>query len=223
MRRDLPPITSTSASDAVYQRLRDGILSGTFQPGERLVERELAQQLRVSHIPIREALKMLARDGLIQYTPFKGAQVINLTPEELQDFYEVRAVLEGFAARLAADRISPDELEELRALMKQAYELANEGNVPELARINLQFHEAIARSTRNHVLMNFLERIRNQIHFFMLQSLGVSGRPSQTLQEHEAVLGALVDRDGDRAEQAASQHVLAACRAAQAAKSPVRA
>lgn len=211
----IEPINNVSAVQAAYQQLRSAILSGNFQPGERLVERKLSAQLDVSHIPVREALKMLERDGLVKFTPFKGAQVIQLEPAELDQFYQVRAVLEGFAARLAATHITEEGIRELEALLEEADKATRERDVPEIARINVEFHRLIGMWSQNVVLMDFLDRIRSQIHFFMLQSLGTGTRPKHTHEEHRLILAALARHDPVRSEEAAVSHILSAFRTVQ--------
>ncbi len=208
----MSPINNISAGQAVYRCLRSAILSGKFVPGERLVERQLSVQLDVSHIPVREALKMLERDGLVQFTPFKGAQVIKLEPHELDQFYNVRAVLEGFAARLAATRITDEGIRELDALLNEADKASGHENVPEIARINAEFHRLIGMWAQNGVLTDFLDRIRSQIHFFMLQSLGSGNRPKHTHEEHRRILAALAQHDPAQSEEAAVSHILSALR-----------
>jgi DNA-binding GntR family transcriptional regulator len=211
----MSPINNISAGQAVYRCLRSAILSGKFVPGERLVERQLSVQLDVSHIPVREALKMLERDGLVQFTPFKGAQVIKLEPHELDQFYNVRAVLEGFAARLAAANITDEGLRELESLLDAADRADGEDKIPEVARINAEFHRLIGVWAQNGVLTDFLDRIRSQIHFFMLQSLGTGDRPKHTHEEHRRILAALAQHDPVRSEEAAVSHILSALRTIQ--------
>jgi DNA-binding GntR family transcriptional regulator len=156
MLEPLPGRKSTTRE--VYVRLRDAIVSGALAPDMRLYEQRLAADLGVSRTPVREALAMLDAEELVVSENNRGTVVRRISYEEVRETYEVRAVIEGYAARLAAARIGRGQLDGLRALdeqMKQAISGRGkpaEEQVGELGRLNADFHQAIANATENHVL-----------------------------------------------------------------------
>ena len=148
------PSTTISSSEEAYEAIRRAILDGTLRPGERIVEQRLAKMLDVSRTPVREALHKLERENLVARSG-RGMAVQTFTPEEVRDIYDLRAHIESFAARRAAERISDLEIAELRAVQDQlAAEVAREESddvewLREPARLNQQFHLLVVRAARS--------------------------------------------------------------------------
>lgn len=137
------------AVEAAYERIREGILSGAMKRGTRLREERLAEEIGVSRTPVREALRRLSSEGLVEFLPNRGARVSAWSARELEDLYEIRAMLEGHAARLAAQRITGEEiahLDDLATQMEAADDLAD------VKRLNSEFHRLIVRASRNSQL-----------------------------------------------------------------------
>src|SRR5690606_24936012 len=142
-------IPISSRAELVYEALRDDIFNNRLRPGERVSEERIAQRLKVSRTPVREALKRLHAEGLVEITPHRGAVVRDPSGEELAELCTVREVLEGLAARLAARSISDVELYTLERLINEMDAAAREDRIDDLIQYNHQFHESIWLATRN--------------------------------------------------------------------------
>ncbi|WP_182111247.1 MULTISPECIES: GntR family transcriptional regulator [unclassified Actinotalea] len=194
-------------ADTVYATLRGAILEGGLAPGSRLSVPQLAQQLAVSRSPVREAVQRLVQDGLATEEPHRGAVVAVLDPSELLPLYEVREVLEGLSARLAAERGTPEEIETLREAYDRHAEALAGGASDQHVPLDLAFHAALRAAAHNSELHTSLDRVQGKIAVAML-----GGDPAnwshQAIKEHHAILQAVVDRRPDEAEQAARAHIV---------------
>jgi DNA-binding GntR family transcriptional regulator len=201
--------------DWAADQLRSAISEGRLQPGEWLRQERLARELGVSHMPVREALKQLAAEGIVEYLPYRGMRVVEFTPEDIEDIYAVRAALEGRAARAAAQRLSPRQIDELRTLLAAMAE----SMAPELLALNRsqnrRFHELIYRASERAYLIRALDQMWSWFPTMFLDTYPVTahapvaGRDTDG-EEHEAVLAALIAGDGLLAEQLLAQHVMRA-------------
>jgi DNA-binding GntR family transcriptional regulator len=190
---------------SVYEVLRGHILDGEFPPGAPLVESALAKKLGVSRTPIREALRRLEQDTLVERV-HRGLQVRARSPAEILEIYEVRIVLEGTAARAASERytdIDRIRLRQLAASLSQRQSAASQ----ELAALNLQFHKAIWQASHNQTLIDVLERLHVHLYRYPDTTYALPGRSQSSLKEHEELMDAIFSRDGDRAAAIASQHM----------------
>ena len=140
--------------DVVFQTLRTAILKGDLKPGERLMELQLASKLGVSRTPIREAIRMLEQEGLARTIPRKGAEVAGMTEKDMEDVLQIRCVLEELAARLSCQNITDEEMRELKIAMVAFEEKTREGNVVELAKADVTFHDIIYRAADNPKLLD---------------------------------------------------------------------
>ncbi len=191
--------------EAVYRHLKDLLLSGRFAPGERLSEPLLAQDLGVSRTPVREALMRLAEEGLVELVPGKGARVKAFTPEEVEEVYGVRALLEGEAAREAALRVTPWELAELSRMLRAIDEAPRE-DYPEQMRRDLEFHRALVRLSGNRTLYRLYEDLLATLALAR-SALPTLSQDEATRREHRAILEALSRRDPEGARRAVEAHV----------------
>jgi DNA-binding GntR family transcriptional regulator len=191
--------------DVILQR----IVSGAYEPGVRLVETRIAQELGVSQAPVREALRDLEQLGCVVHEPFRGCSVRAFSTDELLEAFPVRAALEALGARLAAERITDAELERLRALVAAMDEAADGGDPHEQSRADTEFHATIVRAARNATL----ERQWSFMEPFSRTYISVS-RPGLDLHDlterHRPILKALESRDGARAEAAMHTHLMEA-------------
>ncbi len=197
-----------TVAESVYQKLRDHIVFGHLQPGERLAEKQLAQQMGVSRTPVREALFRLEREGLIQVLPRQGAMVRRLSLEEARQVYEVRALLEGLAAQLAARNRPAEALAELRRILDASRQVMAEQDTRGLILHNNRFHDLIVEMAGNQVLHTILSQLRSQVNLLRITLWSVfPGRLEQTLSEHERIHAALAAGDEAGAEAAAREHI----------------
>lgn len=188
-----------------YQRLRDAILAGEYESGAPLFEVHLAASMGMSRTPVREALKLLARDGLVEVVPSRGYIVPRRSMHDLRELFELRESLEGMAARYAALRATPDEVRELEALCVR---YADEQDWAQWARVGTAFHTLLVAAARNERLLGILDSLRGQIvhsRRSVLQS--DSNRRDAAIREHRAILEAVKAHDPEAAEAAAREHV----------------
>lgn len=190
-----------------YRRLLDEIRDGALAPGARLRETELAERLGISRTPVREAIRQLEADGLVVHLPRQGATIRSLDHAEVVELYEMRAVLEGTAARLAARAASDIELAELVALNA---ELASATAGPQAREMNRQFHRTLIEAARNRFLVKAMSALQKTLLILGPTTLAEPSRAVSAVDEHGAVLAALQARDGAAAELAMRRHVEAA-------------
>ena len=196
-----------SRADFVYQRLRLGIGSGEFRPGDRLREAELATQLNVSRTPIREAIRRLASDGLVEVAPSRGVMFIQLDKQQVRELYALRESLEGTAARLAAQHASPTEI----VVMKEILDVIEKASKSpaEVAKANRLFHHSIHDAAHNRYLAQALLQLDDSLALLPGTTFQSPGRSEAANREHQEILAAIAARDPELAERAARKHIQA--------------
>ncbi|MDR7522695.1 MAG: GntR family transcriptional regulator [Armatimonadota bacterium] len=219
---DLLVTENVPTRDLVLRKLRDAILSGRFQPGQRLLERELVEQMGVSRTPIREAMRKLELEGLVTTTPYKGPVVTTPTLEDAQALFEVRAALEGQAVALFTRRANGVALERLRACVSQAERGLLRRHLREVLAANNAFHDAIAAGCGNALLESMLANLRARIVLLRVESLSFPGRPPHSVAEHRAIVRRIARRDAAGAKRLMEAHIMHAWRAARAQLAPGR-
>ena len=189
-------IAQNSLHDELLDRLRRMIISGHFMPGEKIPERSLCEQFAVSRTPLREALKVLAAEGLVQLAPNRGAVVVTLSQAELEECLPITAAIEALTGELACENITDIEIEEIQKLHSVMVSKYNAGDMPGFVDANQQIHETILRASRNSVLKNIYEALFFRIGWRRL----ILSLPQETITEvladHEMMLSALKARDG---------------------------
>ncbi|MGR3570187.1 GntR family transcriptional regulator [Brevirhabdus sp.] len=195
--------------NAAYKRLMTELREGRLSPGERLRETELAERLGMSRTPVREAIRQLEADGIVSHIPRQGACIRSLDYAEVMELYEMRAVLEGTAARLAARVASDIELEELCDMNRG---LASLGNAPEAFTLNRQFHAALLDAAKNRFLTRSIHTLQKALMILGPTTLTEPERAARAVAEHRDVLEAIKMRDALAAEAAMRAHIEAAQR-----------
>jgi len=194
-----------SLSRVVSEQIRGRILDGTLKPGERLVEDRLSAELGVSRVPVREALRGLSAEGLVTLLPRRGATVVEVTPESVAELVEVRALLEGLNAKLAAQRHDPEIIEQLKDTLAHGNEAAKTGTAEELAHLNAEFHERLAVASRNTVLSEVMRGLRERTSIAF--AINGRARAREDWDEHAGVLAAVIAGDAELAALLANRHV----------------
>jgi DNA-binding GntR family transcriptional regulator len=194
-----------SLSQVVSEQIRGRILDGTLKPGERLVEDRLSAELGVSRVPVREALRGLSAEGLVTLLPRRGATVVEITAEDVAELIEVRALLEGLNARLAAQRHDPGIVAQLRDTLVRGNEAAKIGSAEDLARLNAEFHERLAEASRNSVLAEMMRGLRERTSLAF--AINSRARAREDWDEHAGVLAAVIAGDAELAALLATRHV----------------
>jgi DNA-binding GntR family transcriptional regulator len=193
-------------SRAIYLALRERILSKDIAPGTRLVMRDVANRYEASDIPVREALRMLERDGLVETAPYRGARVTTLTAKEVEETCFIRSHLESIATGLAAERITDAELARLDLLMIRMRAAVDGQDGPAFSELNLEFHRTIVASCGNDMLRELTMDIRRRHSGFQRVFRLVPGRLATSQSEHEGIMAALRDHDAERASRLALLH-----------------
>jgi DNA-binding GntR family transcriptional regulator len=200
----LPP--ADRIADTVYETLRDAIFAGSMQPGTRLSVPELAKTLGVSRSPVREAVLRLTQERLAQEEPRRGAAVARVGTSDLARLYEVRAVLEGLATRLAVERGGPGLVDDLEAAVVLHEEAVTAGDLAAHREADMRFHRRIRQEAENPELETLLDSIQGRVRLAMLTTAVVAG-PRLALDDHRLILAAIRAGDPAAAQQAAEAHV----------------
>lgn len=190
-------------SSRVATWLRDAILDGAREPGSKLTERDLAAEFGVSRVPVRDALKILDGEGLVELRPRTWAIVREFTAADLADLDEVREVLEPMAFRLAAERHRREGLDQLSAVLDAEQESARRENSLMSRRAAADFHEVVVHLADNRLLGDLMGSIRSRLRWSLVQHDDLE----HIADEHVALYEAIRDRDGDRASELARAHV----------------
>lgn len=195
----------------VADSIRQRIACGALAPGERLVEAHLSAELGVSRMPVREALRSLAAEGMVTIEPRRGASVTVYTPEQVQELVEVRATLEALNARLAARRHDPVQRARLQQMLAAGSPLDESSDPAVVQQANTEFHEALAHAAANSVLRDLVRMLRERTAVIFAPH--GARRAAQTWEEHSAILRAVIDGDGELAALLAARHVHSAAQA----------
>ena len=209
-RKPLVPIKLDSYKplrELVFEALREAILNGQLEPGERLMEIQLAEELGVSRTPVREAIRKLEREGLVLMVPRKGAYVASLSMKDVVEVFEIRGALEGLAAALAAERITNEELENLERQYVKSVEQMEKADVKGMVEVDTGFHQLLYQASRNERLAQIINNLREQSQVFRQTSLSYPGRMKVALKEHRKIVDAIWARDPETARRLAQEHI----------------
>ena len=172
--------------DVVFNTLRQAILRGELKPGERLMEIQLANKLGVSRTPIREAIRKL--EGLVLMIPRKGAEVAEITEKNMRDVLEVRKALEELAVQLACDKITKEEIEEMKKAAEDFKKILKSKDITEIAEADVRFHDIIYMATDNQKLIQLLNNLREQMYRYRVEYLKREEAHPQLIAEHAAII-----------------------------------
>jgi DNA-binding GntR family transcriptional regulator len=193
--------------DTVVGRLRGLIVEGTLAPGARVAERQLCESLGISRTPLREALKVLASEGLVELLPNRGARVARLDERDIEDMFQVMGALEALAGTLACMHISETELAEIAALHYEMLAQYTRRLLPEYFRLNQAIHAAIVAAARNPILAATYQSLAGRIRRARYLANLSEERWRHAVEEHEAILQALQARDGARLARLLADHL----------------
>lgn len=201
----LRPLTQPPVlRDQVYSTLEELIIDRSLPPGTRLLESELAQQLNVSRNPVREALTLLAHSGWVDLRPRHGAVVHEPTPKEIDDFFQVRTVLEADGARLAAVKATSSDVEALHQLLEAGIDRVHRGDEAGTVAANSAFHDRVSAIADNRVLDEVLGLMKKRLRWYFAPVARIRGAASW--DEHGHLLTAIADNDGERAAAVMRAH-----------------
>lgn len=199
-------IGKISLADKVFEQLEDNILDGAYAPGEYLSENKLSDVLGVSRTPVREALRRLAQDGLIEDTP-RGALVLGVSEDDIEVIYEIRARVEGYAARLFTSRVTEAELDMLAENVGMQKFCSESGRADSSGDLDTRFHEIIYENCGSRILYDLLSTLHKKVRRYRRASYADPERARLAVSEHRAILDAITARDGGLAERIVTEHV----------------
>ena len=193
--------------DVVFNTLRQAILKGELEPGERLMEIQLAERLGVSRTPIREAIRKLELEGLVLMVPRKGAEVARISEKSLREVLEVRRSLEELAIELACQKITDEQIGELEAAEAVFAEAVQKGDPMTIAESDESYHDVIYQATENGRLVQILNNLREQMYRYRLEYIKDADKRHILVVEHEHIIRAEKSRNIAEAKQAMREHI----------------
>ncbi len=196
-----------SLRNRVFNQIQNDILNGEYKPGEILTESRLCTELGVSRTPIREAMRQLELEGLVQSIPNRGVSVKGISAKDIEDIYTIRMMIEGLAARWAAENINQQELKELKETVELEEFYTMKNDTEHLLELDSKFHEIIFKASKSRTLMHVLSIFHHNVRRARNASFCSPGRAMKVLQEHKAIFESISDRDADKAEKLTTQHV----------------
>ena len=186
--------------EKILETIRDAILSGHLSPGEKVTEPELAERFGISRTPIREAFRQLESEGYLTVIPRKGAVVVTFSDKDIAEFYAIKSILEGFAARQACMRLADREIERLAAINDRLRQLAESGDVKQFFRVHDDFHELFIRASGNSTLFDLVTTLVKKFQRLRIASLSYPGRMDRSVTEHDKIIEAFRARSVELAE-----------------------
>ncbi|MCR5744060.1 MAG: GntR family transcriptional regulator [Lachnospiraceae bacterium] len=193
--------------DVVFNTLRQAILKGELEPGERLMEVTLANKLGVSRTPVREAIRKLELEGLVLMIPRRGAEVASISEKNMMDVLEVREGLENLALELACQRITPDQIIELKRANVNFENTLSQGDVIAIAEADEHFHELIYKASGNEKLVQVINNIKEQMYRYRLEYIKDAKGRQRLVSEHKEIVGSLERKDLESAKRVMHVHL----------------
>ena len=201
-------VAAKSLRSRVFHQLEQNIISGKYPPGMALNEKQLCQELGVSRTPLREALSQLELEGLVESKPNKGSVVLGISPQDIEDIYTIKLELEGLAAKLAAERITPEEHTELEETVSMTEFYMKKGDVDKMVELDSRFHDIICKAGKNRPLRDMMSNYHNFVKRARHKSLVTTpDRIPRMLTEHRRIMQAIAAGDGELAKSLAVEHI----------------
>ena len=193
--------------DIIYDDLKMGILTGKILPGTRLLEVELADKMGVSRTPVREAIRRLEKEGLVNIEPRHGAYAAKVSVEDMIEILEVRELMESMAAQLAANRITQEQLDTLLQTENEYQKAVKSGDVEDMIVLDAKFHKQVVEASHNRTLCQLIEPLQEIALRFRYMYYNDNTRAEKMPSEHERILKALSQGNGEAARKAAEKHL----------------
>ena len=193
--------------DVVFNTLRQAILTGELKPGERLMEIHLASRLGVSRTPIREAIRKLELEGLVTMIPRRGAEVAQITEKSMNDVPEVRRAMDALCVELACERISEEELEELKKACEGFEQAVKTKDVKKIAQADVALHDIIVQATGNQRLIQLVNNLSEQMYRYRFEYIKDFSQHEKLVEEHRIIYESIVRKDKETASEAAKVHI----------------
>jgi len=194
-------------SQKVYRTLKTEIVKGFLEPGTKLLENKIAEEMQVSRTPVREAMQKLVAEGLVKTTPNQTMVVTEVSPEDIKEVLQIRGVLEGLAARITAKKINRQEIDELEKVVAQMSLYIADKNLLAYCKVDDEFHDFILNICGNKWIIKIRENLGNFVYRFRVKSLSVSGRLRHSLEEHQKIMESLKKHNSEEADRLSQIHM----------------
>ncbi|TCK92871.1 GntR family transcriptional regulator [Natranaerovirga hydrolytica] len=191
----------------VFHRLREDILVGKYKENESLKETIISNELGVSRTPVREAIRQLELEGLVNIIPNKGAIVTGINEKDIKDIYAIRSLLEGLCARWAVDHFTEKKIEQIEEIIYLSEFHIRKGHFEHVYELDNKFHEALYDASNSKTLKHLLSDFHYYVQKVRKESLSTNKRALKSIEEHKAILEAIKNKDGDKAEYLANLHI----------------
>ena len=196
-----------SSYELVYQKLRENILNGHYKHGDELRETAVGKEIGVSRTPVREALRQLELEGLVTIIPNRGAYVNMITAKDVQDIYVIRSMLEGLCARWATQSITAEQLDSMEETLCLSEYHTSKKNYEKLYELDSLFHEQLYEAGGSRILNHILSDFHDYVKMVRKATISTSSRSVTSTEEHRAIFEAIKEKDPDKAEALAKEHV----------------
>lgn len=197
-----------SLRSQVFQTIREDILKGKYKENDELREISLGKELGVSRTPVREALRQLELEGLVNIVPNKGAYVTGISDKDVHDIYMIRSIMEGLCVRWATENITKEQLDELDEIIVLSSYHLEKGNLEQLTELDGRFHQVLYDASQSRIL----DHVLSDFHKYVQRARGTSvkeeERAVKSIEEHKEILNAIQEKDADRAEKLTTLHVI---------------
>lgn len=187
--------------EKILETIRDAIMSGALKPGEKVAEPELAERFGISRTPIREAFRQLESEGYLTVIPRKGAVVTTFSQQDVEEFYAIKSILEGYAAKRACDKLSDKEMDRLELINGKLKQMASDGDVSHFFKVHNDFHDLFIKAADNEKLTELIHSLVSRFKRLRVASLSMPGRMEISVQEHDKIIEAFRKRNGELAEK----------------------
>ena len=191
----------------VYRVLKEAIIKGFLEPGTKLLENKIAEEMQVSRTPVREAMQKLVAEGFVKTTPNQTMVVTEVSPEDVKEVLQIRGVLEGLAARITAKKINRQEIGELENVVAQMSLHVSKENLSSYCKADDEFHDLILNICGNKWIIQIRDNLSSFIYRFRIKSLSVPGRLKHSLEEHQAIMESLQKRNSAEADRLSQIHM----------------
>ncbi len=191
----------------VFKHLEEDILNYKIKTGDSLIETKISEELGVSRTPVREAIRQLELEGLVKSVPNKGTVVLGVSPQDIEDIYSIRILIEGLAAKWAAEKITQNEIEKLKESVELSEFYSGKNDINPLKGLDSKFHEVIYEACKSRPLKHMLTNYHHYIQSARAISLNIPGRAKKAILEHKVIFEAIAEHDGVKAEQLMNEHI----------------
>ena len=193
--------------EKIVNSIREAIVKGIFEPGEKVLEPELAKRFGTSRTPIRESFRQLESEGFLVVIPRKGAIVRSFTRKDIEEFYEIKALLEGYAARIAVDRIKENDIKKMEALNNKLEKVSNVQDFKKALDVHNEFHEVFVKACGNDKLYQLISNLVSQFSIFRF-SISQKGKIEGSIAQHKDIIKAFKNRDADLVEKLVRENAM---------------